>query len=127
MSNDGQFLEHLKELLLPLGGCDLRRMFGGHGVYIDELMVGLVFDGKFFLKADEQTKPQFLSVGCTPFIYAGKGKPVEMGYWSVPDEALDSAAEMKRWAMLAQAAALRRRAAKVKAAVTVRKKGVAKK
>ena len=36
------FREWLRELLEPVGRVSVRRMFGGHGVYIDGLFVAIV-------------------------------------------------------------------------------------
>jgi DNA transformation protein len=112
MSADDAFVEYLCELLEPLGECTARKMFGGYGIHSDALMIGLVDDGQLFLKVDELTKPKFRAAGCAPFVYEGMGTRVEMSYWSVPDDALESFERMAPWARLAQAAALRHAQAK---------------
>ena len=105
---DEGFLEWLRELLEPMGRVGLRRMFGGHGVYLDGLFVAIVVDGRPYFKADGQTQADFRAAGCAPFTYEGRGKRVEMSYWSVPDSALDSPEDMQPWARRAIAAALRK-------------------
>lgn len=108
MKPDEGFIEFLRELLEPLGRIGARRMFGGHGVYCDELFIAIVIDGRLYLKVDDQTREAFTKAGSTPFSYEGKGKSIEMSYWSVPEEALDSPEQMRPWATLAIAAALRK-------------------
>jgi DNA transformation protein len=108
MTHDDGFVEYLCELLLPLGQAQGRPMFGGYGVYLDGLMIGLVIDGGFFLKADDLSKDRFLKAGCEPFVYHGQEKPITMSYWTVPAEALESEREMEPWARLAIAAAERK-------------------
>ena len=108
MTHDDGFVEYICELLLPLGQAQGRPMFGGYGVYLDGLMIGLVIDGGFFLKADDLCKQKFLAAGCEPFVYHGQEKPITMNYWTVPAEALESEREMERWARLAIGAAERK-------------------
>jgi DNA transformation protein len=111
MADDDALIEHVKELLSSAGRPTARKMFGGCGIYLDDQIIGLVSDGRFYLKIDEWTRPQFAAAGSEPFVYDGNGKPVAMSYWTVPDEALESAEAMQPWARLAQAAALRKASA----------------
>ncbi len=109
-------VEHCLELLSPLGAARARRMFGGHGLYVDELFVALIAFERLYLKVDALSQAQFAAAGCEPFVYDGKLQPITMSYWSVPAEAMESPALMQPWALLAMQAALRARAAKVKPA-----------
>ncbi len=108
MNPDGM-IEHVAELMRPMGTVRVKRMFGGHGIYIDELFVAIMASQRLYLKTDEQTFTTFAQAGCTPFVYDGHGKPATMKYWTVPDEALESPQTMRPWATLAIDAALRAR------------------
>lgn len=88
------FADHCLELLAPLGAARARRMFGGSGLYVGDLFVGLIACDRLYLKADAGSADQFAAAGSEPFVYAGNGKSVTMGYWSAPDQALDSPALM---------------------------------
>jgi DNA transformation protein len=104
---------HSLELLQPLGAVRSRRMFGGHGIYVDDLFIALIVFDRLFLKADEHTRARFEAAGCEPFVYEGAGsKKVSVSYYTVPAEAMESPAAMQPWARLAIDAALRARAAK---------------
>ena len=94
------------------GPVELRRMFGGQGLYHQDIIIGLIIGEALFLKTDEETRPRFEAGGGAPFIYTGKGKPVRTSYWSPPAEAFESAEDMLPWARLAWAAALRAAARK---------------
>ena len=87
-------------------------MFGGHGFYVDELFLALIAFDRLYLKADAQTRPRFEAAGCEPFVYDGQGKSVTLGYFTAPEDAMESPALMQPWARLALEAALRARAAK---------------
>lgn len=82
-------------------------MFGGQGIYRDGIMFALVADGELYFKADDQSADRFQSVGSEPFTYKGKGKPITMSYWRLPDTALDDPEELRDWADLAYQAAMR--------------------
>lgn len=105
------FVDHCLELLAPLGAVRSRRMFGGWGLYLDELFVAIVFGEQLYLKADETSRARFAAAGCTPFVYRGGGREITMGYWTAPPEALDSPPAMAPWARLALGSALAARAA----------------
>ncbi len=105
------FVAHCLELLAPLGAVRARRMFGGHGLYVDALFIALIADDRLYLKADADSRPLFERAGCAPFAYSRSDRSaVTLSYWSAPDEALDSPQGMAPWARLALAAALRAKA-----------------
>lgn len=102
-----------RELLEPLGRITVRRMFGGAGLYVDGLIVGLEIEGTLYLKTDASSRDLFANAGGRPFVYDGKDKQVTVAsYWTPPDEAMDSPEAMRPWARLALEAALRSAAAK---------------
>lgn len=108
-------LDHIHDLFSAFALITTRAMFGGHGVYRDGLILGIVIDDALYLKVDEVTRAIFEAAGCAPFMYQAKGKPMPMSYWNVPDEALDSPQEFRPWAQRAWDAALRKPPAKKKA------------
>ena len=110
-------VEHCIELLAPLGSVRARRMFGGHGLYVDDLFCALIAYDRLFLKTDADGRPLFERAGCEPFAYDAKdGTHVATGYWSAPAEAMESPALMAPWARLALRAAVAARAVKRPAA-----------
>jgi DNA transformation protein and related proteins len=123
------FTELCTELLAPLGPVRVRRMFGGQGFYVDGLFMALIENGQFFLKTDDTSRERFVAAGCAPFSFMTKhGERVMTGYYSAPEEALESPPLMQPWARLAFEAALRAANAKVKkSAPAATKKPAAKK
>jgi len=103
-------VDHCIELLAPLGVVRSRRMFGGHGLYVDDLFIAILSAERLYLKADANTQTRFEAAGCVPFVYEAKGKSVRLGYWTAPPDAMDSPAWMQPWARLAIQAALSARA-----------------
>ena len=92
-----------------------RRLFGGHGLSLGDLMVGLIFGEQLYLKTDAQSQPLWEAAGGRAFVYTSRReervKTVTMSYWTPPAEAIESPALMAPWARRALEAALRARAA----------------
>ena len=109
-----EYLDYLHDLFSAFAPVTTRAMFGGHGVYRDGTIIGIVIDETLYLKVDAQTRAVFEAAGCHPFVYEAKGKAVPMSYWTVPDEALDSPMEFRPWAQRAWEAALRKPKARPK-------------
>lgn len=108
---------HALELLSALGPTRARRMFGGAGLYIGEHFVALIANDVLYLKADATAQPAFQAASSQPFTYATRhGQRAVMGYWSAPEAAMESPAQMRPWAALALDSALRAAAAKRAAA-----------
>ena len=105
-------VDHCLELLAPLGAVRARRMFGGHGIYIDDLFVAVIGFERLYLTTDAASRENFQAAGSEPFVYDAKSGAVALGYWTVPAEAMESQALMQPWARQAIEAALRARAAK---------------
>lgn len=113
MANDTGFITHCQELLGALGPVRTRRMFGGHGLYLDGHFIAIAAANVLYLKADEQTRARFEAAGCQPFGFdTADGRRTVLSYWQAPEEAMESPPLMQPWARLALGAALRAAAAK---------------
>ncbi len=97
--------------MTPLGPVRARRMFGGHGVFLDDAMFAIIAADRLYLKADTQSAPEFEAAGSRPFGYRRRGREVKMGYWLAPEGALDDMAALAPWAEKALAAARRAKGA----------------
>lgn len=116
-----EFIAYCVELLVGIGAPRVRRMFGGHGFYVDDVVIAIAGRERLYLKVDALTRPQFEAAGGEPFVVSAATHVVALGYFSAPDEAMESAPLMQPWARLALAAALRARAAKAPASKRVAK------
>ena len=83
-------------------------MFGGHGIYLDGIIVAIVIGDALYLKSDADNAAAFDERALPPFVYVTKqGERIEMSYRAAPDESLESPAQMREWMQLAHGAALR--------------------
>lgn len=117
---DADFFAFVEEVFAGVGQVRIRRMFGGAGVYAQGAMFALLAEDTIYLKVDDALKTALADAGSAPFIWVPdsgprKGKPVDMGYWRLPDSALDNPDEATQWGRralaVAQAAASTRRGA----------------
>lgn len=113
-----EFRDYCIELLsgiAPRGGIAgiaAKRMFGGTSFSMDGKTFAIIAFDQFWLKVDEETRATFEAAGCEIFTYDADGKSRSMGYFTVPPDAMESAALMRPWAELAWGAALRAAAQK---------------
>jgi DNA transformation protein len=110
MAGRSELLDYLVDQLSPLGDARGRSMFGGHGVYLDGTIVGIIAFDTFYLKVDEGNRAAFEAAGSAPFAYEGKGKPMIMSYWECPADVLDDPDRLRAWTLQAFAASKRSRA-----------------
>ncbi len=113
-SAEKEFVSYVVDLMQSIGPVRAKGMFGGHGIFLDDLMFGLVADSVLYLKADKEIIPEFEAKGLEAFTYGKKGKEFRMSYYQAPEETLEDAEEMNIWANKAYGAALRAAAKKRK-------------
>ena len=107
MTVRGEFVAFVVESLRPLGPVSARRMFGGHGVFLDGVMFGLIADDQLYLKVDDGNRAAYQAEGLQPFTYAGKGRTIALSYRAAPSEGFDDPEILCDWAREACAAARR--------------------
>ena len=113
MTEDRRFVDHVLARLLPLGPVRGRRMFGGWGIFLDDVMVALIAGNRLYLKVDAETENRFAAAGAEPFTYRrGDGKAIVMSYREAPASTTDDPDALLSWARLASEAARRARASK---------------
>ena len=106
MAASPEFLEFLKDQLSPFGPVSARRMFGGAGLFADNLMFALIATDTLYFKIDARNRPDYQAAGMEPFTYEAKGRKGQMSYYEVPPDVLEDPAELSEWAAKAFEAAL---------------------
>ena len=99
-------LHRFDDLFASFGRIELRRMFGGEGIYANGAIIGIIIRDLIYLKTDEETRGAFLAEGCKPFSYEAQGKIREsVTYYAIPDRLYDDSDELADWARRARAVA----------------------
>lgn len=107
-----QFVAHVTECLRGLGAVEVKRMFGGWGLYHQGVFFALVMHETLYFKTDERNRGRFDARGLEAFTFEKDGETIETGYRAAPEEALEDPQAMAEWARTAYEAALRKGARK---------------
>ena len=100
-----QTISLFKNQLSSFEPFDVKKMFGGIGLYKEKLMFAMIADEKLRLKVDDQNQSEFEEAGMKPYFSNKKGK--SMPYWEVPQIIIDQPEELCRWAQKSFEAAIR--------------------
>lgn len=114
MARPSEFVQFVLELMAPIGGIRARAMFGGFGIYQEEIMFAIIVDDRLYFKADSATYRKFTAKNLSQFTYVARGKTVTMQFYEAPPEVFESPPAMRIWAQQSVAAALRARKGKPK-------------
>lgn len=111
------FHAYVKELFAGVGRVEIKRMFGGAAGYSAGLMFLLLADDTIHIKADDALKAELREEGSGPFVWEPqsgprKGEKVDLGYWRLPDAALDDPDLAAEWGRKALAIAKAKASAK---------------
>ncbi|MFN3934123.1 TfoX/Sxy family protein [Parvibaculum sp.] len=113
MAVSAEYRDFVIEQLEPLGAVRIRNMFGGAGVYLGDLMFGLIAGETLYFKVDDRNRADFEAEDMGPFVYEPpSGKAVAMSYYELPERLYDDADELVSWARKALDAALAARSAR---------------
>lgn len=92
------FPTYVQDILSNFGSVQCRKMFGGHGVYYNGVMFGLIANETLYLKADRETAPLFEERGLPAFEYTRSGKVVKLSYYQAPEELFEQNEAAVLWA-----------------------------
>jgi DNA transformation protein len=106
MAVSREYLDFLLEQLAPLGHVVSRRMFGGVGLYHEELFFGLISDDVLYLKTDDSNCADYTSRAMQPFRPFADRPLYSMSYYQVPADVLEDAESLAAWARKSCAVAL---------------------
>jgi DNA transformation protein len=96
----------LEQLGRNVRGLRARNMFGGVGIYGEDLFFALIDDDTLYFKVDKTNRPDFEARGMGPFQPYGEDGET-MQYYRVPDDLLEDSDALAQWAGKAIAAARR--------------------
>lgn len=125
--------DFIRDLFREFGAVQIRRMFGGAGLWADDVMFALITRDVIYLKAGDESIAAFEAENCAPFSYTTKnGRHTLTSYWRLPERLYDDPEELAVWARralgVARAKAAGKKASgKTQAAAKVGVKGKAKK
>lgn len=101
----------MQDVLAGIPNLRSRRMFGGFGIYKEDVMIGLIANSVLYFKTDAKTMPDFQTHDSRPFTYDAKDrKKVTLSYWEVPEPIMNHREQIEQWTQAAFEAAERSKA-----------------
>jgi DNA transformation protein len=110
-------IEHRDRILTQLNlvaPVTARAMFGGYGLYCSGVMLALIAYERLYFKVDDANINDYINAGMSPFTYTGKGKPIAMSYYELPESVFQEPEQLLVWLEKSQAAARRAKQAQSK-------------
>ena len=118
MSVSNGYRTYIVDQLAAVPALSTRRMFGGLGLYSSDWFFALIDDDVLFFKVDDANREDYVSRGMKAFMPIPD--KASMGYFQVPEDVIEEAEELTRWARrsveVAQRAGLRKQKKKKKKA-----------
>jgi DNA transformation protein len=110
MAVSADYLAYVIDQCAPFAKVSPRRMFGGIGLYLDELFFGVIDDDVLYLKVDDSNRDQYIARRCKAF--QPTADMTSMNYYQVPPEVLEDSDELKMWVRKSHAIAAQQALAK---------------
>jgi DNA transformation protein and related proteins len=105
MAVSREYLAYVLEQLADLAGLRSRRMFGGVGLYCEEIFFAIISDDTLYLRVDETSRAEFTSRGMQAFRPYADRPQLSMSYFATPAEVLEDATQLLSWSRRAVRAA----------------------
>jgi len=96
---DEAFKDFVLDQLQGLEEVEARRMFGGFGLYRNEIFFGIVHRGRLYFKTDDSTVRSYRKHKMKPF--RPNAKQTLKSYYGVPLEIIEDRDELCEWVMKA--------------------------
>jgi DNA transformation protein len=111
MSHSQEYLQYVLEQLAGVGRVTSRRMFGGVGLYCDDVFFALISGDALYFKVGDSNRADYVARGARQFMpfpdRPERDKPPSgMSYFELPADALEDAEECVAWARRSVAVAL---------------------
>lgn len=99
MAVSRDYLAYVVDQLATFDRVVAKRMFGGYGLYAQELFFALIADDTLYFKVNDATREDYVARGAPPFRpFADDPDSYSMNYYQVPADVLDDPDELARWA-----------------------------
>jgi DNA transformation protein and related proteins len=108
MAVSPEYREYVLEQLERIGPVRAKRMFGGVGLYCEDLFFALLDDDRLFFKVDDANRADYEARGLHPFDPFQDGVHL-MQYYEVPAEVVEDPDELRVWMDKALAVARRKK------------------
>ena len=107
MALSSTFANYVLEQLAESGSIESRKMFGGLGIYVDDMFCAIVSStNRFYLRVGPNNLKDFTEEGMAQFTGTGDAG---MPYYEVPEHVLEDSSILSEWTLKARDEAIRAR------------------
>ena len=99
------YLDYVLGQLAGLGSVRSRRMFGGAGLYCDEIFFAIIADDTLYLRVDDASRSDYTTRGMAAFRPYAERPEVSMSYFAAPADVLETPEELLIWSRRSVSAA----------------------
>lgn len=92
-----QYLDYVVDQLACVGPITAKKMFGGVGLYRDDVFFGLIAGDVLYFKVDDENRALFVSARAKPF-QPYRDDSYSMSYYEVPVDVLEDTDQLRMWA-----------------------------
>lgn len=93
---DESFKDFVLDQLHGVRGVDCRTMFGGYGLYRNDVFFGIIHQGRLHFKTDQKTVQPYVDAGMKPF-HPNNTQTLK-SYYEVPADVIEDADQLVTWA-----------------------------
>jgi DNA transformation protein len=104
MTVSNVFLDRVIACLSRVAEISYRRIFNGAGIYHHGVQFAIVVNDHLYFRADEYSRPLYLQKSMKAF-QPRASTGVESSFFELPEEILDTPAELRHWVRIAVEAA----------------------
>ncbi|MDB6041992.1 MAG: regulator of competence-specific s [Gammaproteobacteria bacterium] len=105
MAVSKDYLQYVLDQLSRLRTVTSRRMFGGIGLYCDDVFFGLLADDTLYFKVDDSNRADYEAEGMGRFRPFRDKPHLSLTYYEVPAHVLEDGEALASWARKSLAAA----------------------
>ena len=106
MPVSSDYLAYVLEQLAGLAGLSARRMFGGVGLYCEELFFALLDNDTLYLRVNDDNRADYTARGMSQFRPYADRPELSMSYYEAPADVLEDPAQLVSWARRSVAVAM---------------------
>jgi DNA transformation protein len=91
-----EFEQFIVDQLQELGIIDSKRMFGGYGLYLEDIFFAIIHEDRLYFKVDKESKQKYVDAGMHPF--QPSQKQTLKSYYEVPASVIEDEELLLEWA-----------------------------
>jgi len=99
MSASPPFVEHVRDLLSPIGALTDGKFFGGHAFKYRRVQFAMIMGSTLYFRVNDRTRREYELKGSKPFTYSTKKGVVQVRkYYAAPADLLENQEHFLTWA-----------------------------